>query len=664
MLSSVGVGERRGVQPAAGPAGGDRQRTAAVRIAAARVSNRRRQRADARRPRRARRRSRRFSRAWCPTNPMRSCEALHAEADVVIVSGGSSVGIEDLAPTLVARHGELAIHGIAMRPSSPTGLGRIGHRLVFLLPGNPVSCLCAYDFFAGRAIRALGGRSKAWPYRSIRARLTRKISSPIGRLDYARVQMVDGRRRAARRRRRVGAVVDHARRRLRHRPRRQRGLRARHRGGGLALCLSRSSFSTSSTATRRSAAFARRSTSRRAASKRCRSTPRSAACWRPTSSRRSTCRRSTARTSMASPSSPKTRSARPRKCRARCELGEETIHTGVVPTTVIRPGTAVSIATGGMVPRGADAVVMVEYAEVARPRAADRQSGHGGKRRVVRRNRHHRGRDRAAPWPAADQPRYRRAGRDRRRGRRRLAQADRRHPLDRRRDHRSRRADAAGQGLRLERPGARRRRARARRRADAAGDCPRRHGRPAGKASARPRVCRRRAALRRHEQGRGRSVVSRRRRTARSRDRRARRGAQARQADLPGGDSRPPGGRAPGLSDVGDFHVSRVRRAGASPAGRSGRAGANRGAGPIGGQGQQRDRPHGVPAGRAGRNGGRARAERRSPRIRWDRDPAASRRSAAPTASRRSAGTKRSSRRARSSTFSCSAATCSWPTSS
>jgi molybdopterin molybdotransferase len=118
--------------------------------------------------------------------------ALHADADVIIVSGGSSVGIEDLAPTLLARHGDLAIHGIAMRPSSPTGLGRLEQRLVFLLPGNPVSCLCAYDFFAGRAIRALGGRTKAWPYHAVRATLTRKISSPIGRLDYARVQVVDG----------------------------------------------------------------------------------------------------------------------------------------------------------------------------------------------------------------------------------------------------------------------------------------------------------------------------------------------------------------------------------------------------------------------------------------------------------------------------------------
>jgi molybdopterin molybdotransferase len=124
-------------------------------------------------------------------DPNAILEALHSDADVVIVSGGSSVGIEDLAPMLVAQHGELAVHGIAMRPSSPTGFGRIGHRLIFLLPGNPVSSLCAYDFFAGRAIRALGGRPKEWPYRAVRGILNRKISSPIGRLDYARVK-IDG----------------------------------------------------------------------------------------------------------------------------------------------------------------------------------------------------------------------------------------------------------------------------------------------------------------------------------------------------------------------------------------------------------------------------------------------------------------------------------------
>jgi molybdopterin molybdotransferase len=119
-------------------------------------------------------------------------EAMRVDADVVIVSGGSSVGLEDLAPTLVARHGHLAIHGIAMRPSSPTGLGTLGRRLVILLPGNPVSNLCAYDFFAGRAIRALGGRPLTWPYRTVRGRLGRKISSAIGRLDYARVTIANG----------------------------------------------------------------------------------------------------------------------------------------------------------------------------------------------------------------------------------------------------------------------------------------------------------------------------------------------------------------------------------------------------------------------------------------------------------------------------------------
>jgi molybdopterin molybdotransferase len=119
-------------------------------------------------------------------------DAIQTEADVIIVSGGSSVGIEDVAPTLVAQHGELAVHGIAMRPSSPTGLGRVGNRIAFLLPGNPVSSLCAYDFFAGRAIRVLGGRSREWPYRKFTGRLTRKISSPIGRLDYARVKLENG----------------------------------------------------------------------------------------------------------------------------------------------------------------------------------------------------------------------------------------------------------------------------------------------------------------------------------------------------------------------------------------------------------------------------------------------------------------------------------------
>lgn len=108
-------------------------------------------------------------------------------ADVILISGGSSVGAEDFAPPLIEKHGRLPIHGIAMRPSSPTGLGRLGTALVVLLPGNPVSCLCAYDFFAGRAIRQLAGRSKAWPFRQVQVTLEKKIVSAIGRVDYCRV---------------------------------------------------------------------------------------------------------------------------------------------------------------------------------------------------------------------------------------------------------------------------------------------------------------------------------------------------------------------------------------------------------------------------------------------------------------------------------------------
>jgi molybdopterin molybdotransferase len=114
-------------------------------------------------------------------------------ADVILVSGGSSVGSEDHAPRLIAEVGELAIHGVAMRPSSPAGIGRIGEALVFLLPGNPVSCLCAYDFFAGRAIRLRAGRPSAWPHRTRQCVVGRKIVSAVGRVDYCRVRVVEGR---------------------------------------------------------------------------------------------------------------------------------------------------------------------------------------------------------------------------------------------------------------------------------------------------------------------------------------------------------------------------------------------------------------------------------------------------------------------------------------
>jgi molybdopterin molybdotransferase len=115
-----------------------------------------------------------------------------ATADVVLVSGGSSVGVEDHAPRVLAELGELCVHGVALRPASPTGIGFLGTRPFFLLPGNPVSCLCAYDLFAGPTIRRVGGRTMDLPYRQVRRPVGRKIVSAVGRVDYVRVQLNQG----------------------------------------------------------------------------------------------------------------------------------------------------------------------------------------------------------------------------------------------------------------------------------------------------------------------------------------------------------------------------------------------------------------------------------------------------------------------------------------
>jgi molybdopterin molybdotransferase len=119
--------------------------------------------------------------------------AAGSSCDAVLVSGGSSAGPEDHAPGIVAELGELAVHGVALRPASPAGVGFLGRVPVVLLPGNPVSCLCAYDFFAGPIVRILGGRPRAWPYCPTVLPLERKLVSVIGRVDYARVKIAGGR---------------------------------------------------------------------------------------------------------------------------------------------------------------------------------------------------------------------------------------------------------------------------------------------------------------------------------------------------------------------------------------------------------------------------------------------------------------------------------------
>lgn len=115
-----------------------------------------------------------------------------AAGDVALISGGSSVGPEDHAPIVLAQIGELAVHGVAMRPSGPAGFGFFGadrKKLAFLLPGNPVSCLCAYEFFAGPSIRALGGLPRAWPHPRVTRSTGAKFVSELGRVDYVRARI-------------------------------------------------------------------------------------------------------------------------------------------------------------------------------------------------------------------------------------------------------------------------------------------------------------------------------------------------------------------------------------------------------------------------------------------------------------------------------------------
>ncbi len=124
-----------------------------------------------------------------PDDPEAILKALQSPADLVIVSGGTSAGREDFAPDLVRQHGRLDIHGVAMRPGNPVGLGTLEGRIITLLPGNPVACLCTYEFFAGRLIRRTSGLGD-WAYQVRILPLAEPMETPLGRTDYIRVRVL------------------------------------------------------------------------------------------------------------------------------------------------------------------------------------------------------------------------------------------------------------------------------------------------------------------------------------------------------------------------------------------------------------------------------------------------------------------------------------------
>ena len=115
-----------------------------------------------------------------------------AATDLVLVTGGSSVGAEDLVPGLLAETGRIVFHGVAVRPAGPVAFAIVDDKPVFALPGNPVSCLCAFDLLVGPCIRRLQGLPAIDPYRRVRLPLARRLSSVAGRADYARVAIAEG----------------------------------------------------------------------------------------------------------------------------------------------------------------------------------------------------------------------------------------------------------------------------------------------------------------------------------------------------------------------------------------------------------------------------------------------------------------------------------------
>jgi molybdopterin molybdotransferase len=104
-----------------------------------------------------------------------------AAGDIVLVVGGTGPGPDDLAGAALGEIGEIVFHGVALCPGDTVGLGRIANGVpVVLLPGTPAACLWSYELLAGRAIRRLGGRDAALPYRSRSVTVARKIVSAIG----------------------------------------------------------------------------------------------------------------------------------------------------------------------------------------------------------------------------------------------------------------------------------------------------------------------------------------------------------------------------------------------------------------------------------------------------------------------------------------------------
>jgi molybdopterin molybdotransferase len=115
-------------------------------------------------------------------------------ADCVLISGGSSVGMKDLTPAVVAAmpRSRILVHGIRVKPGKPTLIARAAGKPIVGLPGNPTSALVIFHVFALPLLRLLGGEpapAAFAPRRSVAATLATALPSLRGREDWVRVAL-------------------------------------------------------------------------------------------------------------------------------------------------------------------------------------------------------------------------------------------------------------------------------------------------------------------------------------------------------------------------------------------------------------------------------------------------------------------------------------------
>ena len=118
-----------------------------------------------------------------------------ANADVVITSGGVSVGEADFVRQLLDKLGEVLFWKIAMKPGRPLAYGKIGSAHFFGLPGNPVAVMVTFYQFVRDALLVLQGSATRGRCRCSRRRCPRRYARRPGRTEFQRGILVAGRRR-------------------------------------------------------------------------------------------------------------------------------------------------------------------------------------------------------------------------------------------------------------------------------------------------------------------------------------------------------------------------------------------------------------------------------------------------------------------------------------